>query len=77
MTIRIRQVDPTANSDYDAAYAVRFDDGAGPDVMIEYAAGGRIASSSHARHLVQTYLTRGDVPPRRIMIDRSGNARPR
>lgn len=77
MRIRVREVGPAPDSDCDAAYAVQFDDGVDPGVMIEYAAGGRDVSSSHARHLVQDFLTRGEVPPRRILVDRAGNARPR
>ena len=79
MTIRIRKVPPTPESDCDTAYAVFFDQGAEPAVKIEYAAagGGRYASSSHARHLVQDYLGRGETLPRRIVVDRVGKARPR
>ena len=79
MRIRIRQVPPTPGSDCDTAYAVHFDHQPEPNVVIEYAAaaGGHHASSSHARHLVQGYLGRGERPPRRIVVDRAGNARPR
>jgi hypothetical protein len=79
MRIRIRQVPPTPGSDCDTAYAVHLDRQGEPNVTIEYAAAGegRYASSSHARHLVQDYLGRGERPPRRIVVDRTGYARPR
>lgn len=76
---RIRSVPPTAGTDGEAAYAVHLDDGAEPQTTIEYAAGGggRHASEGHARRVVQEYLDRGETPPRRIGVDREGNAHPR
>ena len=75
---RILQVPPTPGSDNEAAYAVHFNAGPDPDVTVEYAAGGggRHASEQHARSVVQAYLDRDEAPPRRIIVDRDGNARP-
>jgi hypothetical protein len=73
---RMRWVAPTPYTDCEAAYAFHFDEGAAPNVTIEYATGSRDASPSHARHLVQDYLERGEVPPRRIVVDRAGTPTP-
>jgi hypothetical protein len=75
---RIRSVPPTPGTDAEAAYAVHLDEGAEPQTLIEYAAGGggRYASEEHARRLVQEYLDRGEAPPRRIGIDPNGNPHP-
>ena len=80
MTInRIRSVPPTPGTDAEAALAIHLDEGSEPQTTVEYAAGGggRHASEGHARRIVQEYLDRGESPPRRIMVDREGNARPR
>lgn len=76
---RIRSVPPTSGTDADAAMAVHLDDGPEPHVTIDYArgGGGRHASQSHARRIVQPYLDRAETPPRRIVVDREGNPHPR
>lgn len=70
---RMRWVAPTPYTDCEAAYAFHFDEGAEPNVTIEYATGSRDISPAHARHLVQDYIERSELPPRRIIVDRAGN----
>jgi hypothetical protein len=74
---RIRSVPPTPGTDAEAAFAVHFDDGPEPQMVVEYAAsgGGRHASSSHSRQAVRPYLD-DENPPRRLAVDREGNVRP-
>jgi hypothetical protein len=75
---RVRDVPPTAGSECYAAYAFHFvgaDDPHEPQMVVEYTSGGTHASKQHARQVVQPYLD-ADTPPRRIVVDRDGNARP-
>jgi hypothetical protein len=75
---RIRSVPPTPGSDCDAAFAIHFseDDQPEPQITIEYAAPSRHASARHARKVVSSYLD-DEQPPRRLVVNREGNARPR
>jgi hypothetical protein len=75
---RVRSVPPTAGSDCDAAFAIHFreDDQPEPQMIVEYAAPSRHASVSHARNTATPYLD-DEQPPRRLIVDREGNARPR
>lgn len=72
---RVRQVPPLPGSDASIAYAVHFDSGSEPSVIIEYAHSA-FASASHARQLVAPYLN-AEVVPRRLVVDREGNVRVR
>jgi hypothetical protein len=44
-------------------------------VTVEYAKPSKHASASHARAAVRPYLD-DETPPRRLIVDRDGNARP-
>lgn len=77
---RVRSIRQAPGSDCEAAYAIHFkeDDRADPQMVVEYASGGggRYASATHARRAVDPFL--GDkAPPKRLLVDRDGNARPR
>lgn len=72
---RVRQVPPMPGSDASIAYAVHFDGGPEPSVIIEYAHSA-FASASHARQLVAPYLN-AEVVPRLLVVDREGNVRVR
>ena len=72
---RVRQVPPTPGSDASIAYAVHFDSGPEPAVVVEYATSA-FAAASHARHAVTPYLN-AEVVPRRLTVDREGNVRVR
>jgi hypothetical protein len=72
---RVLQVAPMPGSDASLAYAVHFDGGSEPSVVIEYA-NSVFASASHARQLVAPYLN-AEVVPRRLVVDREGNVRVR
>jgi hypothetical protein len=76
---RIRSVPPTPGTDCDAAFAIHFDDGPEPNMLVEYAAGAgqRFASESHARTVVATFYLEDDEPPRRLLVDMQGNVQPR
>ena len=77
---RVRTVEPAPGTDCEAAYALDFaeDDQPEPNITVEYAAGGgrRYASPAHARAAAKPYLD-DERPPRRLVVDREGNARPR
>ena len=70
---RVRQVPPTPGADTSIAYAVHFDSGLEPAVVIDYATSA-FASASHARRVVTPYLN-AEVMPRRFVVDREGNVR--
>ena len=72
---RVRQVPPTPGSDTSIAYAVHFDSGPDPAVTIDYLTSA-FASAAHARHVVAPYMN-AEIVPRRIVVDREGNARVR
>ena len=77
---RVRTVAPAPDSDCYAAYALHFaeNDQPEPNITIEYAAGGsrRYGSPAHARAAAEAYLD-DEQPPRRLVVDREGKARPR
>jgi hypothetical protein len=70
---RVRQVPPSPGSDASIAYAVHFDSGPDPAVVVEYATSA-FASVAHARQVVAQYLD-AEVMPRRLVVDREGNGR--
>jgi len=72
---RVRQVPPTPGSDASIAYAVHFDSGPEPAVVVDYVTSA-FASASHARQVVTPYLNT-EVMPRRFVVDREGNVRVR
>jgi hypothetical protein len=72
---RVRQVPPTRGSDASIAYAVHFDSGPEPSVIVEYATSA-FAAGSHARQVVTPYLD-AEVMPRRFVVDREGTVRVR
>jgi hypothetical protein len=75
---RVRSVPPEPGSDCDAAFALHFreDDRPEPQITVEYATGSPYASAYHARDAARPYLDE-QLPPRRLLIDRDGNVRPR
>jgi len=75
---RVRSVPPTPGSDCDTAYALHFreDDQPEPQITVEYVSGGggKYASPAHARKVAEPYLN-DEIPQRRLIVDRDGNAR--
>jgi hypothetical protein len=73
---RVRSVPPQPGSDRDAAFAIHFaeDDQSEPQMTVEYAKPSKHASATHAREAVRPYLD-DESPPRRLIVDREGNAR--
>ena len=72
---RVRQVPPSPGADASIAYAVHFDSGPEPGVVIDYVT-SVFASASHARRVVTPYLN-AEVMPERFVVDREGNIRTR
>jgi hypothetical protein len=75
---RVRPIEPTPEADVEYAYAIHFDEGPEPQIVVEYAAGGggKHASEAHAREAVAPYLDQEELP-RRLFVDRNGNIRVR
>lgn len=72
---RVRQVPPSAGSDASIAYAVHFDSGPEPAVVIDYVTSA-FASAANARQVVTPYLN-AEFMPGRLVVDREGNVRVR
>ena len=68
--------DVTPSSDRDAAFAFTLHAEGEEDrqTTVEYAAPSQLASMSHARNVLEQWLDE-DAPPRRLLVDREGNAR--
>jgi hypothetical protein len=62
-------------SEASIAYAVHFDSGPEPAVVVEYATSA-FASVSHVRKAVTPYLN-AEIVPTRLSVDREGNVRVR
>lgn len=73
---RVRPIEPAPGADVDNVYAIHFDDGPEPQIVVEYAAGGGAehASEAHARKAVAPYLDQDELP-KRLIVDRDGNVR--
>jgi hypothetical protein len=65
---------PEKGTDRDAACSLIVWDGQRElQSTVEFAAPSRGPDRTQAERIVQSYLASGDVPPRRMLVDRDGN----
>jgi hypothetical protein len=71
---RVRGVDTSPGRDTETAFTFHLHaNGAEAQTTVEYASGSGLGSLSAARDALRPYLDR-EQPPRRLIVDRNGNA---